>query len=237
MDARAAAAQLAILLLLPACSEYGFTTIGEPEAVERRGDDPAPPPPADPPAEEPEDPPSDTDDGGDLDEQPPPDDSEPPPLPPCDQTVDAAWEWWGSQPFPGAADPADSDGDPFWSPSFDMVGWSTVAMPDQGHSPPGTDRAYRAAFWLESIPPALMLSMQSDDGLWFWLNGQPVGHWGGSWQEEGCVNDDAACVQTVTVDPVDVTPLLVPGWNAAAARVSNPVMNAFFDVYTDCVEG
>jgi len=155
-------------------------------------------------------------------------------LPPCSQATFPNWFWWGGQPF-GEQDAAtDSAGRPHWDMNFDMVGFSTVGLPDQGHSPPGTDRVYRAEFDLEFVPAVLYLWMQSDDGLWFWANGQLVGHWGGDWQEEGCVNDDAGCTESTVVVPVDISDYMVEGRNVVSARVSNPVNNAFFDIYVAC---
>ena len=86
------------------------------------------------------------------------------------------------------------------------------------------------------MPPALFLSMQSDDGMSFYLNGHQVGEWGYGWQEEGCVNDNAGCTESVNVAPVDVTSFLVVGTNTAAARVSNAVDNSYFEVFTECVD-
>jgi hypothetical protein len=102
--------------------------------------------------------------------------------------------------------------------------------------PSGQDKVYRAEFIFDQMPPALFLSMQSDDGMSFYLNGQLVGHWGGAWQEEGCVNDNAGCLESVTVTPVDVTSYLQVGTNVAAARVSNPIDNSYFEVFTECVD-
>lgn len=217
-----------IAALLLGCNDYGLR--GETDDVVLPPDRPdlSDPTPEETPEPTPEETPGD-DDGSPTDETPPP-------PPPCDDTILAEWSWWGSQPFAEEADPVDGAGEPFWSPSFAMSGWSTVSMPDSGHSPPGTDRAYRTTFEVSSVPPLLLLSMQSDDGMAFWLNGTLVGRWGGLWQEEGCVNDDANCATFELVEPVDITPLLVPGTNTAAARVSNPVMNAFFDLYTVCVD-
>ncbi|MCA9299663.1 MAG: hypothetical protein KDA28_11385, partial [Phycisphaerales bacterium] len=73
-----------------------------------------------------------------------------------------------------------------------------------------------------------------DDGLWVWVNGTYVGNWGGAWQEEGCVNENAECLVTIQVDPIDVTDLLVVGTNTLAARVSNPVANAYFEILPEC---
>ena len=157
-------------------------------------------------------------------------------LPDCDETVMADWQWWGSMPFGHEDDLVDGYGRPFFDVDYTMVDYSTVSIPDQGHITSGYDKAYRAEFDLNQIPPALFLSMQSDDGMAFFLNGELVGEWGGTWQEEGCVNDNAGCTQSVVVPPVDVTDYLVVGRNVAAARVSNPVDNSYFEVYTECVD-
>lgn len=80
------------------------------------------------------------------------------------------------------------------------------------------------------------MDLQSDDGLWLWVNGVAVGHWGGAWQEEGCVNDEARCSVTNTVAPVEVTDLLVAGDNLVAARVSNAVDASYFQLHARCEE-
>ena len=68
------------------------------------------------------------------------------------------------------------------------------------------------------------------------VNGVEVGQWGGGWQEEGCVNDDANCEESITIDPIDISDLLVEGSNVVAARVTNAIDNTYFDVYTECVD-
>ncbi len=140
----------------------------------------------------------------------------------------------GSEPFGHEHDLEDVHGAPFWQPGFDAGAWSVLSLPDRGMTPQGTDRAYRAEFTLDILPPMLTVSVQSDDGLWMWLNGVALGHWGGEWQEEGCVNDRAECLETTVVEPLDVTDLIRPGRNVVAARVSNPVMNTYFDVLPEC---
>ena len=201
-------AALAAMLLLSGCSEYNLSAeLG----ASSEGQDP---PADDPVFDDPVDPPAD-----DIPEVIDPE----PELPSCAETVMADWPWWGSQPFEEPEDPTDWSGRPFYDVDFDMVDFSTVVLPDQGHTPPGTDRVYRATFDLWGEPPALFLSMQSDDGLAFWVNGTLVGEWGGAWQEEGCVNDDSNCLEYVYVAPVDISPLLHEGTNVVAPRVSNAV--------------
>ena len=166
----------------------------------------------------------------------PPEDSDPPPPPDCDDVVFPAWSWWGSMPFTTEADPTDGSGSPWYSPAFVQVDYSTVSLPDQ-NIPTGQDRVFRATFTLATLPPNLSLNLQSDDGLRVYVNGTAVGQWGGAWQEEGCVNDLAGCGTTESVEPVDVTGLLVAGENLVAARVSNPVVGSYFSITPECIAG
>ena len=226
----------ALLLMGPqACLEYDLDSIGGPPP--EQPDDPPEDPPEEPPEDEwvldPDTPELDVPEVPEVD---PPDDDPPEDLPDCDDTIMADWQWWGSMPFGHEDDPSDGNGVPFYELGYTMIDYSTVSMPDQGHVPSGYDKVYRATFEVNQMPPALFLSMQSDDGMAFWLNGQLVGSWGGGWQEEGCVNDNAGCTESFFVSPVDVTSYLVTGTNVAAARVSNAVDNSYFEVFTECVD-
>ncbi|MCB9699689.1 MAG: beta galactosidase jelly roll domain-containing protein, partial [Alphaproteobacteria bacterium] len=141
----------------------------------------------------------------------------------------------GSPTFTQRSDPTDGQGRVFWNPAADTGSYTAVTLPDTA-TPPGSDRAYVATFTLTDIPLNLSLELQSDDGVWVWLNGTAVGHWGGAWQQEGCVNENANCLVTTVVPPIDVTSLLVPGTNTLAARVSNSVENNFFEIIPRCIE-
>ncbi|MCB9760528.1 MAG: hypothetical protein H6739_11870 [Alphaproteobacteria bacterium] len=175
----------------------------------------------------------DPDTGADTGPQEDPNNEDPPVG--CDQFELTPWSWWGSPPFDGPDDPTDGAGVPFYEPAAAVEGWSGVTLPDR-NIPVHNDRVYRADVTLDRLPPALHLSLQSDDGIWLWVNGAFVGHWGGGWQEEGCVNENAQCLVTVSVDDLDITEHLVEGPNTIAARVSNPVANAWFEVIPYCVE-
>ena len=146
-----------------------------------------------------------------------------------------ALDWYANEPFAAMDDPSDGAGIPFHAPAFDAVGFAGIDLPDTA-TPAGFDRAYLGEFELTDLPPSLWVTVQSDDGLWLWINGEFFGHWGGEWQQEGCVNDEANCGEYVLVEPVDIAPLLVEGWNVVAARVSNPFMNTWFDVATECID-
>jgi hypothetical protein len=155
------------------------------------------------------------------------------PVPTCATADLGVWEWHGSPTFTTEADPVDGGGLPFFAVDAALA-WDAVTIPDLA-IPTGSDRAYRAEVELAVIPPNLSLELQSDDGIGVWVNGTAVGHWGGAWQQEGCVNENASCLVRVDVDPVDVTGLLVPGRNVFAARVSNPVANAWFEIVPRCL--
>lgn len=155
---------------------------------------------------------------------------------PCDDVALESLQWWGSQPFPDAADPVDGAGRAWYRTDYDMQGWSTVVLPDSGHIPSGNDRTYRGTLHLDAITEAIYVDLQSDDGLTLYVNGALIGQWGGAWQEEGCVNDEARCLVTSTIDPVEVTRALVAGDNLFAARVSNAVDQTYFQLHARCAE-
>jgi|GEM_PF-1564706 len=153
----------------------------------------------------------------------------------CDGVSFPTSQWWGSQPFSTEADPVDAAGRPFYDPAYEMVGWSTVVLPER-NTPVGYDKAFLTRFTLHSAPPDWHLDFDSDDGLWLWLDGDFLGHWGGDWQEEGCVNDAADCLISVDADPVDVTAWATPGEHVLAGRVSNATTASWFDVRMICLE-
>jgi hypothetical protein len=156
-------------------------------------------------------------------------------TPPSCDGVDLAWSWLASAPFPHEPDPTDASGLPFYDVDFAALGWSAVSSPDRA-IPAGSDRVYRTILDLPQMPPQLIVSLQSDDGIWLWVNGLEVVHYGGDWQEEGCVNENADCLVTEQVPELDLTPFLSPGSNLIAARVSNAIENGYFELIPTCVD-
>jgi hypothetical protein len=156
------------------------------------------------------------------------------PEPTCADVQLTPIRWTASTPFAGADDPRDGGGRAFWDPGHDGTGLSAITLPDIGQIPPGQDRAYVGTLDVVGTPPALTLDLQSDDGIAVWIDGVAVGTWGGAWQQEGCVNDQANCLQFVLVDPVDVTDLLGEGTHVLAMRVSNPVEGSYADLSVFC---
>jgi len=185
-----------MLLLLTACSEYGFHPSSDvPEPV---GSDPWV-------------------DTGDFDEP----DPEPEVEADC-SGFPTDWAWEGSELL--------------WTMSEPGVDWSGLTLPDAHQVPAGADRAYRASFTLDELPPYVEVDLQSDDGVWLWVNGVEVGHWGGDFQQEGCVNDQANCLEFVVIDPVVITDFLVEGDNLVEARVSNAIEGSWFDLHPACLD-
>lgn len=217
---------VAFALALAACSDVGVTP------VSKRGNDTAEP-------DTDTDPAADTADSAADDTA---EDSGSGEIPDDTDYVDCAaaglseGQWWGSMPFATEPDLEDASGKPFYATTFDLRDWSTVSNPDSGHTPSGTDKAYRVELTLAAVGPAVWVDLQSDDGLWLYVNEDLVGHWGGGWQEEGCVNDDANCAEFEYADPVDVTSRLHVGTNILAVRVSNAVAQSYMGVRPRCVE-
>lgn len=216
-----------VALALMGCTDYGLKVKDGPEAEDQDSD--APRDTGDPVGDT-----SETADSNDSNGTEVIDDPDTDTRPCADLSDPSTWTWWGSQPFAEEADPTDDGGVPWYSTSFDMVGWSTVSLPDSGHCPAGDDRVYRAWFSVPDLDHRYTFRLQSDDGVWLYINGEAVGHWGGDWQEEGCVNDDASCTTAVSVDPINITEHLRTGDNLVAVRVSNAVNNQYFDLQYEC---
>lgn len=159
-----------------------------------------------------------------------------PVAPTCADASLTVQGWRASPPFTTQAAPTDAAGVPFTAPSYDDGTWSALSLPDVGGIPAGSDRAYRTDLVVAGSAPSWRMELQSDDGIEVWIDGTPVGQWGGAWQELGCVNDDAHCVEFDIVAPVDVTAALPEGAHTLAVRVSNPIEGSYADVRIRCQE-
>ena len=129
----------------------------------------------------------------------------------------------------------DEHGIAWFDDNFDTSSFQETSLPDRSIEA-GYDKIYRSELSLPSTNLILLLDVQSDDGIWVYINEMSVGHWGGTWQEEGCVNDDAECVESVHVDKIDITSFLQSGMNHIATRVSNPVFGSYFDLNVQCID-
>lgn len=160
------------------------------------------------------------------------------PNPGCEAASLPALAWTAAPPWSGDSLPVDAAGRTFADADFDAAGWSAAALPAVNTVPQGQEGGWRALLTLaEPLPPGVQTTLQSDDGVWLFVNGAQVGHWGGGFQEEGCVNEQASCLVTESVAPVALTGTLQPGTNVVAARISNAVAGSWFDLALTCVEG
>jgi len=114
----------------------------------------------------------------------------------------------------------------FWyAPDFNDSDWEEIELPDNNEF--GEDvkrqRYYRSRFWLREPSEALSVVFSSDDGIWIYVNGHLLGHWGARENEAGCVNDPLErCGINGTVPPVPIPPeFLHPGENVVAVKVNN----------------
>jgi endonuclease YncB( thermonuclease family) len=141
--------------------------------------------------------------------------------------------WKASTPWPGDfSGPRDPSGRIWHALNFDDASWQNISLPDNDSFPGGTDRFYRATFNLDSLPQELKVFFASDDGIWLYVNGNFLGHWGADWRDFGCVNNPLGrCGTTVSVAPVSIpSTFLNAGKNVLAVRVSNGGFNSYFDL-------
>ncbi len=124
--------------------------------------------------------------------------------------------------------PVDGSGARWWMPEFDDTSWAITATPDENSIPERNDRFYRGYFHVDNPQTFGLLEVASDDGLWLYVNGAFMGHWGGEWRQEGCVNSPHFCSVREEVPPITVNSALHSGTNVVAVRVSNgPGLSSF----------
>ena len=140
-------------------------------------------------------------------------------TPPPSFTPTVAWR--ASTSMASCAGPTDTFGNRWYAPTFDDSLWSPLSVPDHGHIGGAQDRFYRGTFTL-SGPVSGVVSFDSDDGIWVYVNGTSVGHWGGDCHQPGCVGRPAVSPScSGPLVNLDVSGYLQPGVNVIAAQVSN----------------
>ena len=129
--------------------------------------------------------------------------------------------WKTSEPMTQCSGgPIDPLGKYWYEKDFDDSSWQDITIPDIDSFSNGNDRFYRAEFF--SIPELAKTKIwfQSDDGIWIYVNGDFVGHWGSECGGGCCVNC-AGCGCNEVVAPVDITSYLHEGDNVFAVMVNN----------------
>jgi hypothetical protein len=162
--------------------------------------------------------------------------------------LEADVEWKGSRVLKPGKRLVDGVGRLWYEPLFDDAAWTAVELPDNnsfGEEEP-RNRFYRSHFWMgkprEAISvtlsrdtreptagetsqesEAINLVFASDDGIWIYVNGRILGHWGAPEKRGGCVNDPLKrCGVDGSVPPVSVPEdYLQPGDNVIAVKVHN----------------
>jgi hypothetical protein len=123
--------------------------------------------------------------------------------------------------------PIDANGRNWYEPQFYDLTWQSISLPDNGWGPENSDRYYRDKIVLPEGIDSVKLSFSSDDGIWAYINGAYLGHWGGLCHEQGCVNG-SGCIINTTVPPQDISSFILPGVNTLAFHVSNAIHAADF---------
>lgn len=93
------------------------------------------------------------------------------------------------------------------------------------------DRFYRGIFYISSIEDMfhdIVLGFKSDDGIWIYINGKFIAHYGGRIHEQGCVNMGNCGIES-TVEPFKINKYLTTGTNIIAIQVSQSINNQYFE--------
>jgi tetratricopeptide (TPR) repeat protein len=106
--------------------------------------------------------------------------------------------------------PKDSSGKPWYEPDFNDSTWTGVELPQENTIPASRDGFYRTTFNLNDFG-SVFLNFRSDDGIWIYVNGHSLGHWGGDCHKEGHVDGES----------IEVTDLVKPGLIHLSVHVSN----------------
>ncbi len=142
-------------------------------------------------------------------------DEAPDPLPRDRCPIEVVWV--ASEPTDSCEGP--TQGEVAWRDSeFDDSAWTVIEMPDVNTIPRPGHRFYRGHFVVVS-GAVCNLTWASDDGSWIYLNGTPLGHWGGDCGEPGCVGGARGCGGPGGF--LDLTPHLREGVNVLGVHVGN----------------
>ena len=138
--------------------------------------------------------------------------------------LEGAAEWLAS-PVTKNKGPRDRSGRHWFETEFDDVDWEQIELPDDNSFGDEVKHArfYRSYFHLKDALESLSAVFSSDDGIWIYVNGRSLGHWGARENRGGCVNDPLErCGVNGTVQPVPIPQdILRPGRNVVAVKVNN----------------
>jgi len=104
--------------------------------------------------------------------------------------------------------------------AYNDSNWTVGGVPDWGNwKCDDCYKQYRGTFDLTTVPNNLKLKISADDGLWLYVNGAFIGHWGasGGTDKLHCVNN-ILCPKNDKLDPILLTNLQT-GKNVISAVV------------------
>lgn len=140
-------------------------------------------------------------------------------------SLEAAAGWRASPVLKEKAKLADGARRAWFHPEFDDSAWEEIELPDDDAFSDDVKHAryYRSRFRIDDPTVALSAVFSSDDGIWIYVNGIFLGHWGARENQPGCVNDPLErCGLNGTVPPVEVPRVLLrQGENVIAVKVNN----------------
>jgi hypothetical protein len=140
-------------------------------------------------------------------------------------TLEASVEWRASDIVKESKKLRDPGRRYWFAPDFDDRDWEVIMLPDDNAFGDEIKHAryYRSRFSLKDANESVAAVFSSDDGIWIFINGRFLGHWGAKENEGGCVNDPLGrCGVNGTVQPVIIpSEFLRAGENTIAVKVNN----------------
>lgn len=115
---------------------------------------------------------------------------------------------------------------------FNDSSWQYVELPDKNWNCSKCDRYYRGYFNISKIGDFshdYYINVQSDDGIWIYINGKFFGHFGGAEHSEGCINV-SYCSLLKKINPLKIDDYLIEGKNLIAVRVSESIGSEYFNI-------
>lgn len=154
----------------------------------------------------------------------------------CMTSYDGVMPWRKSELWYGDEPPVDASGALWSDDDFDDSAWEVLAgLPDRGGDTTNHDVFYRSNFWLDAVEGATTINFKGNDGMWLVVNEVLVGHWGGEWREDGCVNVESGCGVNYDEPPADVTDLFRVGHNHIAVMLTNGPPGYSLDINAHCI--
>ncbi|MBU4421840.1 hypothetical protein L6259_04205 [Candidatus Parcubacteria bacterium] len=107
--------------------------------------------------------------------------------------------------------------------------WKDINLPDSDWNCNDCYKKYRGTFELSSVPSDLKIHFASDDGIWLYVNGKYIGHWGSdNFRDLKCANGPHCATNENVADIILSN--LVFGTNIISAVVLDSGLGEYFDL-------